>query len=104
MQLQESSQTDLEENDVLDRVKDDEVAVCEIHKIPLRIGYAPVEYGLPVNAAAYQEIRLQRFPHAADPVNAGCIVGPWKRVRVKMCYKCQSAYITWKQTEQLNTE
>lgn len=88
--------------EIIDHATYDDSTHCELHKVPLSIGYAPIEYGLSGDMQAYQTIRRERFPHADDPVNEGCIVGPWRKARVKVCYQCQSAYSTWKRTERIN--
>jgi hypothetical protein len=92
-----------EEADILDLAKDDHATVCELHHVDLRIGYAPLAFGLPIGSdAQFQKIKDARFPHAGIPASQGCIAGPWKKARVKVCYQCESAYIIWKRTVQIN--
>ena len=90
------------DEDILDKAKYDPATVCELHGVSLQIGYAPIQYGLPVGWQDYQNIRKSRFPHAADPVNEGCGTLSQNTARVKFCYQCQSAYQIRKRTEELN--
>ena len=91
-------------NEIIDHVSDTETMSCEIHHVSLEIGYAPVQYGLLNNKSDYLKIKKELFPYADDPVNEGCIVGPWKKARVKVCYKCKSAYRVWMRAQEINTQ
>ena len=91
-------------DDILDLAKYDLATSCPIHHVDLRIGYAPLAYGMPTGAdSRFQETKAALFPYANDPVLYGCVAGPWKQARVKVCYQCQSAYQIWKRTKDLNT-
>ena len=91
--------------DILDLAMYDQATACELHHVDLRIGYAPLAYGMPTDAdRRFQETKAALFPHADDPVLYGCVAGPWKKAKVKVCYQCQSAYQIWKRTEKLNSQ
>jgi hypothetical protein len=78
-----------------------EVKSCEVHNIPLRLGFAKIAYGLLSRESAYFEDMPHLFPHSMSWVGGGCILSSVKVARVNFCPQCREAEVLWHQVKKL---
>ena len=83
------------EDKILDLATDQKGTSCFVHGEPLLLDLVPIEYGLFSMASEYMEVLQTEFPHSADVVLGGCIVGDHAHARVKYCPRCQAAKLRW---------
>src|SRR5262245_52503299 len=69
---------------------------CEVHGIEMTKRVVPLEYGLmPQSFLPYAEARAKLFPHADEPMQAGCVVTEVTHSRIYVCSRCTAAREAW---------
>lgn len=79
------------------KVKAGAVTTCEIHRVALRAGTAPIMYGMPGFTPGLFEARRAQFPHAETEISGGCVVSDDspKTQAVSFCPQCRQAEAKW---------
>src|ERR1700741_3023171 len=71
---------------------------CEIHGSLLECKRVPVQYGLPIRNASFDEARIKLFPNSRSSVLGGCmdgLIGNYSEEFV--CNECREAENKWRQ-------
>jgi hypothetical protein len=77
------------------------VEVCQLHNIPLQLGFAEIAYGLLAIDDAYFEDKPHLFPHSKAWVAGGCVFGNVHATPVDYCPECREAEVVWHQVKKL---
>lgn len=76
--------------------------LCPLHKIHLRVGTAPIFYGLILPTLTYMEAQTTLFPQSNSHVCGGCLFRPEQTATVLYCPLCRKREAQWEAAYAVN--
>ncbi|HEY1122732.1 MAG TPA: hypothetical protein VGE67_14070 [Haloferula sp.] len=72
-----------------------DASICSLHKVQMKRGVVPFQYGLPLFREGFEVAKKTKFPNATPYVDGGCCVASDRTTRVFRCERCIQEQQVW---------